>query len=306
MISVFPDYYEKFECIKEKCRHNCCIGWEIDIDEKSLEFYKTVSDELGEKLKQNISCDAVPHFILKSDERCPFLNGNNLCELIINLGKDSLCDICALHPRFQNELPDRFETGLGLSCETAAELIITNPNRVKLKYSKEITTTDEIIILRDKVIALLQNRDKAIAERIRDMLLLCNTDFTYNNVWCDVFLSLERLDEKWTEILTILKSGYATADFEKFDYYIQNRVTEYEQFLVYIIYRHFANSADFNSAAIKAKFAALAYSLVYSIGAVFFTKHKQFTLETQLDIMRMFSAEIEYSDENLYDIFDRL
>ncbi len=306
MISIFPDYYEKFECKKDKCRHNCCIGWEIDIDDKSLDFYKTVSGTLGEKLRENISTDSTPHFILDKNKRCPFLNGDNLCELIINLGKDSLCDICALHPRFQNELPDRTEIGIGLSCEAATELIITNPHRVQLKYSENLDTTDEIIILRDKLIAVLQNRNKTVSERIRDMLILCGTDFTYSNAWCDVFLSLERLDEKWTEILNKLKSGYITAEFERFDKYMQDRVTEYEQFLVYVIYRHFANSADHISAAIKAKFAVLAYSLIYGIGAVIFTENKKFTVDSQLDIMRMFSAEIEYSDENLYDIFERL
>ncbi|MBE6806036.1 MAG: hypothetical protein E7526_05970 [Ruminococcaceae bacterium] len=87
---------------------------------------------------------------------------------------------------------------------------------------------------------------------------------------------------------------------------MQNRATEYEQFLVYIIYRHFANSIDLESAAVKAKFATLAYSLIYNIGAVLFTQNGDFNFEIQIDIIRMFSSEIEYSDENLYDIFDRL
>ena len=32
-----PDYYSEFSCIADKCSDNCCIGWEIDIDENSLE-----------------------------------------------------------------------------------------------------------------------------------------------------------------------------------------------------------------------------------------------------------------------------
>ena len=34
MLTVYPDYYKKFNCKKEKCRHNCCVGWEIDIDDE--------------------------------------------------------------------------------------------------------------------------------------------------------------------------------------------------------------------------------------------------------------------------------
>ena len=35
-----PSYYKKFKCIADKCEHSCCIGWEIDIDEETLEKYE--------------------------------------------------------------------------------------------------------------------------------------------------------------------------------------------------------------------------------------------------------------------------
>ena len=35
-----PDYYNKFTCIADKCPDNCCRGWEIDIDEDTLDYYK--------------------------------------------------------------------------------------------------------------------------------------------------------------------------------------------------------------------------------------------------------------------------
>ena len=40
MKTVAPDYYPNFKCIASECRHNCCIGWEIDIDEDTFEYYK--------------------------------------------------------------------------------------------------------------------------------------------------------------------------------------------------------------------------------------------------------------------------
>ena len=33
MVYAEPDFYGKFKCTAEKCRHSCCIGWEIDIDD---------------------------------------------------------------------------------------------------------------------------------------------------------------------------------------------------------------------------------------------------------------------------------
>lgn len=32
-----PDYYDRFRCIAGACKDSCCIGWEIDIDEKKQE-----------------------------------------------------------------------------------------------------------------------------------------------------------------------------------------------------------------------------------------------------------------------------
>ena len=76
---VMPDYSEGFRCIAGKCRHSCCIGWEIDIDEKTYEKYRTVSGPIGEKLRACIcapsdSEESLPHFILGDNESCPFLN----------------------------------------------------------------------------------------------------------------------------------------------------------------------------------------------------------------------------------------
>jgi lysine-N-methylase len=29
---IAPDTYPEFCCIADRCRHSCCIGWEIDVD----------------------------------------------------------------------------------------------------------------------------------------------------------------------------------------------------------------------------------------------------------------------------------
>ena len=61
-----PNYYKNFKCIADKCQHNCCIGWEIDVDESTMALYNTVDGEFGKRLKSNI-CDG--HFVLDENER---------------------------------------------------------------------------------------------------------------------------------------------------------------------------------------------------------------------------------------------
>ena len=45
MIYTTPDYYDKFKCIADKCPDTCCAGWQIVIDEASLEKYKKLKGE---------------------------------------------------------------------------------------------------------------------------------------------------------------------------------------------------------------------------------------------------------------------
>ena len=108
MKTYAPDYYGKFKCIADKCKHSCCVGWEIDIDEESLERYNLIEGEFGERIRKNIAYNAEsPHFITDESEKCPFLNRYGLCDMITELGEESLCEICAVHPRFRNFFSDR-------------------------------------------------------------------------------------------------------------------------------------------------------------------------------------------------------
>ena len=72
---VMPDYSEGFRCIAGKCRHSCCIGWEIDIDEKTYEKYRTVSGPIGEKLRTCI-CEELRE---KGSSKDTYMTVEELC-----------------------------------------------------------------------------------------------------------------------------------------------------------------------------------------------------------------------------------
>lgn len=127
-----PEYYPEFRCIASRCRHTCCAGWEIDIDDESLARYDRLGGEFGDRVRRCVDRGDAPHFILTGDERCPLLNGDNLCELILHEGEGALCQICRDHPRFRNYFSGRVEMGLGLACEEAARLILTWPRPLRL------------------------------------------------------------------------------------------------------------------------------------------------------------------------------
>ena len=120
-----PEYYKRFVCIADKCKHSCCIGWEIDVDETSLKKYDELGDGYANEVRKSISReDGTPRFKMCEDGRCPHLDGRGLCKMITELGEESLADICREHPRFYNAIGDRCEVGVGAACEAAARLIL--------------------------------------------------------------------------------------------------------------------------------------------------------------------------------------
>ena len=74
-IKRVPTYFNEFVCIGGACEDNCCIGWEVDIDDESLEVYKSVSGAFGDRLRRYMNDEN--SFTLKNN-RCPFLNDKNL------------------------------------------------------------------------------------------------------------------------------------------------------------------------------------------------------------------------------------
>ena len=83
VIFVRPDFYDDFACIASRCRHSCCVGWEIDIDSDALARWETIGGALGEKMRRSIAREPAPHFVLTKGERCPLLRADGLCELIL-------------------------------------------------------------------------------------------------------------------------------------------------------------------------------------------------------------------------------
>lgn len=300
---IAPDYYDKFSCTADRCRHSCCVGWEIDIDEGTYEYYKTVGGKLGNDLRENIAvCDGTASFTLDENERCPFLEKDGLCRLIKELGEGSLCGICADHPRFRSFYSQRTEIGLGLCCEAAAELILKQEHKVgliTLEEDEESLTEDEEYLLgyRNQLFATAQDREFTVEERLENLGFLGGTHLPEKSFaeWADVFLSLERLDEAWTDKLNLLKQATGCAVPSSLQ-------LAFEQLLIYLLYRHIPRALDDGDIASKIGFAVLSVKIV---AAILSEEEKQ-DFETFAELVRLYSSEIEYSDENLNTIWDLL
>ncbi|MBQ3008502.1 MAG: flagellin lysine-N-methylase [Oscillospiraceae bacterium] len=303
-----PDYYKDFHCLAGDCKHSCCIGWEIDIDSETLDYYNSVEGQFGQRLRNSISLDETPHFCMAEDERCPFLNEKGLCDIMLELGFDKVSQICDDHPRFRNFYSDRTEIGLGMSCEAVAQQIISLKDKVQLiciEDGEECLWEDEwnFIDLRNDVFECLQNREKTVKDRLDEMLSLCDTEITEYDItyWTDIFITLERLDENWTSMLNQLGENSCIRNCNEEWYTVA-----LEQLAVYFAYRHLADSLDEDNLSARRRFVALSVEFIHWLCMSHHEKNGELKSEDMVEICRMYSAEIEYSPDNMEILLGKL
>ena len=288
---IVPDYYPQFRCIAGACRHSCCIGWEIDVDEDSRARYAQVQGDIGRRLQESIDQEN-GCFRLGEDEHCPFLNKEGLCDLIIALGEDSLCQICADHPRFRNFLSDRTEMGLGMCCEAAAELILSRQEPMTLLCLEDDGGAEEadgaFLAFREKLLAIIQDRSRPMAQRVERMLQACGVTLKVDAAqWADFLITLERLDDAWANALQRLHEPPQPVD--------DQWEIPLEQLMGYLLFRHLAGAMEDGDVQGRVAYCALVWQLL-----------RRMLRDDLPEICRLYSSEIEYSDENMDAILEHI
>lgn len=181
-----PHYYKNFTCIADRCPDTCCAGWQIVIDEKSLEAYRHVEGAFGKRLQESI--DWEEGIFKQNQRRCAFLNHDNLCDLYKELGAASLCDTCRMYPRHVEEFEDLREFSLSLSCPVAAEMILGCKERVQFveeedeveEQEEEYEDFDVILFdwleeARQIFLHVIQDRTLSVSERMQVLLSVSYT-----------------------------------------------------------------------------------------------------------------------------------
>ena len=292
-----PAYYKSFKCIADRCKHSCCIGWEIDIDRATAERYELLSGGYGESVKSSVeqACDGgLPHFRLCENDRCPHLDDRGLCRIILEMGEGYLCDICREHPRFYNDTLCGREVGLGIACEEAARLVLTSDNYAEIVEidddgiePDEAFTDFDAVAARKRLYAVLSDKACPFYDRLTQIY----TDFAVSpqiisdDGWRELFSSLEYLDERHRELF----GGYSSAlDGESCPDEVLERV------LAYFIFRHCSKAYDENEFRASLGFSLVCERLLASLARA----QGANTLDALVPLAVAISEELEYSEEN--------
>ncbi|MGN0554553.1 MAG: flagellin lysine-N-methylase [Candidatus Fimenecus sp.] len=308
-----PNSFREFRCIADKCRHNCCIGWEIDIDEDALAFYRAQTGTIGEKLRKNIEItDGCASFRLDEHERCPFLNRRNLCDIYLTLGENALCQICRDHPRFRNFFSDRTEVGLGLCCETAARLLLCADTPFSLTVLSDDGAADTptfeesaFFDLRAYLFELAQRRFVPLHRRMHSILVVTDAHLPQKSpaAWAAFYAALERLDHGWDAVLeklcTLPPDAFA-APFAK------DSAPFFENLLCCFLYRHLAGALNDGNLSVRAAFCVHGVQFLWALYRACAKECAGFDVDLALNLVRQYATEIEYSEENLEAVLDAL
>lgn len=282
-----PAYYKDFSCIADRCRHSCCIGWEIDVDEDTCDFYQSLQGDYAEAIRQSIDAADTPHFILAAHDRCPHLDERGLCRIIKAYGPDALCEICREHPRIYHDTPHGKEVGLGLSCEEACRIVLGSDDFAKMIEIEQLdgepdSDAYDATAPRAQIYALLGNASLPYSEKLRrisnafDVSPACITD----EEWRALLDGLEYLDDAHRALFSRYSSA-CEAQGESAP--ILTRA------LAYFIFRHCSDAEDADAFR-----ASLGLSL-------FFTQLLCCMIRAGTDphdAARILSEELEYSEDN--------
>ena len=322
MILIKPDFYDKFKCTASRCSDTCCVGWEIDVDKPSQEAYRKVAGAFGDRLRENI---VDGHFKLLPQNRCPFLDKENLCEIYQQLGEGALCDICREHPRFVEVYGDIMEKGLGLCCEEATRLLLEGEGPLQLiaeesdEPEDELDEDDEeirneVLYEREQIFKFLANDSLSLSEKLYNAFG-CSSEQPFAplenaEAYLELLEKTVSFGPAWDEALARiqlrikapLKPNRRAATVADQGFFSEN---ESARLLAYLTYRHYAKCLFEGFEQGKRLFAVFFWNV-----ARFFTRELAGTLDAnpadeaqskqvKIDAIKILSRQLEYAEENM-------
>lgn len=320
MLIRVPDYFEEFHCLAGACPHSCCIGWEVVVDDGTAARYREVPGPLGEKLRAALRQDEEGDLCFPLDGgRCPFLDGENLCEIHRQLGEEATSVTCREHPRFTEDYGPFREITLSASCPKVNDLLLGSGAPLTFHTMETPEAEEEgdpwlsdLVPLRDHMIEVLQNRALPLRQRLGRFLelaaraqALLDGDETAGlpaleagepeapdrgedaGLFPDALRllgTLEILEPDWAEVLRRAESVPGTAAREDL----------LERIAVYFAFRYLLKTVNDGDLLSRAQLCVFAVLVVERLSAVCGLP----------EALRRFSREIEHSEDNVEALLD--
>lgn len=293
---VTPSFYKDFKCIAGDCPDSCCQGWEVDADEDSLAYYKTLTGDIKKRIDGVLDKDEFGNTIFRLAERkrCPFLNDENLCDMHIAIGGEHTPFTCRTFPRFINDFGSTREMGISFSCPVASDMMWYLKD--DFSFVSEINSLPpslndidaelyfKLFKIREKAYQIILDKTKPLNERIKELLLFGSAlqdeiDSYEENNECteiiEIFKNPEVINNEWVEKVN-------NAHFDK--EVINSKPCE--SIAMYFLFRYFMQAVYDKDVLSKIKMSAIGVLIPAFFGNDSWTIH-------------LWSKETEHSDINM-------
>lgn len=371
MVLRVPSYYKEFHCIADQCKDSCCIGWEIDIDEDTFAYYKSVEGAFGKRLAAHMEEGEQNSFTLKENGWCPFLNEKKLCDICTELGEEALSEVCTEFPRFTMEYGKVREKVLSLSCEEVGRILFSSDAKTEWEEQElpdccwdsseqddpdknpeeeedacAVVSSERLEAVRAQAVAILQDRTRPVFVRAAEYLNYCErmqqelygctvpescgkqTGEKKNSIesvlaQCtgqednraagayEMFLSrmqcfaeLEVLDDTWEnekeQLFHMFSRENYLVNLQEFLQSVREREYEYEHLLVYFTFRYFMRAYYDDNILVKAQLAVASVLMIRDMDVLRYLQNGRcFAMEDRIDTAKIYSKEVEHSEENM-------
>ena len=168
--------------------------------------------------------------------------------------------------------------------------------------------SETLLCAREAILAILADRDRPLSDRIRHVLTALDIHLPVRAYadWAEFLSDMERLDPAWDNCLEALSTlGEEPARVQAYEL-DGDASTPCEHLLMYFLYRYLANQDERVAFGLspttlirtRTAFAVLATVLIRAVA--------QTSNLPLAEAARLFSSEIEYSEENLERFMDYL
>lgn len=293
---IKPVFYKNFKCIAGECPDSCCQGWEVDADEQSLEFYKTLDSklEIKQRIDRVLDRDEFDNviFTLAPKKRCPFLNDENLCDMHIAIGGEHTPFTCQNFPRFTYDFGGTREKGMSFSCPVASDMMYSLQSfDFEEEQNSDLPTLNDIdaqlyfSLLKGRKHAYEIAKDKSLSISDRLIKLLDFSSELQNDIesyqeggddisFLEIFDNPELINKQWQEKVSI-------PNFKQ----IENNQAN-ENIIMYFLYKYFLQAVYDNDVLSKVKMAVIGVMVHTYFGEDSWTIH-------------LWSKETEHSQYNM-------
>ena len=171
MRRVRPDYYEKFQCIADRCTITCCQEWKIGVDNETNRKWKkllppdTVVDKKKNLSAYTVKKDGMRVIALDEKHRCPFLNEEKLCRLVCTYTDRVLSDTCTQFPREVHRFSTHEEETLMPCCPAVIDIWKDAEKVVFPKVDREYK--DLLFAIREYMMELLEDSTQRLEDQLK-------------------------------------------------------------------------------------------------------------------------------------------